>query len=96
MVRLSFVLSRDGLNCMAQCFISRGFNEVLASNENGVYYQSWVGSTPTVNTGPTGLQNFGMRVSIRNTTGVLTIIRRLLDNVITAAKSNGLRLIVAL
>ncbi|KAJ3557369.1 hypothetical protein NM688_g1508 [Phlebia brevispora] len=51
-----------------------GFNEVTAPN--GIYYQSWSGSTPTVNTGATGLQNF--------------------DNVVAAAKANGLRLIVAL
>ncbi|KAF9005377.1 mannanase [Hymenopellis radicata] len=41
-----------------------------------IYYQSWSGSTPTINTGSTGLQNF--------------------DNVVAAAKANGLRLIVAL
>ncbi|KAI0347615.1 glycoside hydrolase [Trametopsis cervina] len=51
-----------------------GFNEV--TTPNGIYYQSWSGSTPTINTGATGLQNF--------------------DNVIAAAKANGLRLIVAL
>ncbi|KAI0266756.1 glycoside hydrolase family 5 protein [Gloeopeniophorella convolvens] len=51
-----------------------GFNEV--TSPNGVYYQSWSGGKPTVNTGATGLQNF--------------------DNVVAAAKANGLRLIVAL
>jgi mannan endo-1,4-beta-mannosidase len=51
-----------------------GFNEV--TSPNGDYYQSWSGSTPTVNTGATGLQNF--------------------DNVVAAAKANGIRLIVAL
>ncbi|KDR70984.1 hypothetical protein GALMADRAFT_75662 [Galerina marginata CBS 339.88] len=51
-----------------------GFNEVTSPNGN--YYQSWSGSTPTVNTGATGLGNF--------------------DNVVAAAKANGLRLIVAL
>ncbi|PPQ83023.1 hypothetical protein CVT25_005263 [Psilocybe cyanescens] len=51
-----------------------GFNEV--TSPSGIYYQSWSGSTPTVNTGSTGLGNF--------------------DNVIAAAKANGLRLIVAL
>lgn len=34
-----------------------GFNEVTA--QNGVFYQSWSGATPTVNLGATGLQNFG-------------------------------------
>jgi mannan endo-1,4-beta-mannosidase len=52
----------------------RGFNEV--TSPNGIYYQSWSGSTPTINTGATGLQNF--------------------DNVVAAAKANGLRLIVSL
>ncbi|KAK7438647.1 hypothetical protein VKT23_017980 [Stygiomarasmius scandens] len=33
-----------------------GFNEV--TSENGIFYQSWSGSTPTINTGSTGLQNF--------------------------------------
>ncbi|KAL0956596.1 hypothetical protein HGRIS_002733 [Hohenbuehelia grisea] len=51
-----------------------GFNEVTSPNGN--YYQSWSGSTPTINTGATGLQNF--------------------DNVVAAAKANGIRLIVAL
>ncbi|KAG6848287.1 hypothetical protein H0H93_001512 [Arthromyces matolae] len=51
-----------------------GFNEVTSAN--GIYYQSWSGSTPTINTGSTGLQNF--------------------DNVVAAAKANGIRLIVAL
>ncbi|KAF8993674.1 CEL4a mannanase [Cyathus striatus] len=51
-----------------------GFNEV--TSPNGDYYQSWSGSTPTINTGASGLQNF--------------------DNVVAAAKANGIRLIVAL
>jgi len=51
-----------------------GFNEV--TSPSGIYYQSWSGSTPTVNTGSTGLGNF--------------------DNVVAAAKANGIRLIVAL
>ncbi|KAF8079251.1 CEL4a mannanase [Lyophyllum atratum] len=51
-----------------------GFNEV--TSQSGNWYQSWSGSTPTINTGATGLQNF--------------------DNVVAAAKANGIRLIVAL
>ncbi|KAG6823803.1 hypothetical protein H0H92_008998 [Tricholoma furcatifolium] len=51
-----------------------GFNEVTSAS--GDYYQLWTGSTPTINTGSTGLENF--------------------DNVVTAAKANGIRLIVAL
>ncbi|KAJ3712340.1 glycoside hydrolase [Lentinula guzmanii] len=52
-----------------------GFNEV--TTPDGVaYYQSWSGSTPTVNLGANGLENF--------------------DNVVAAAKANGIRLIVTL
>lgn len=51
-----------------------GFNEV--TSQNGNWYQSWSGSTHTINTGATGLGNF--------------------DNVVAAAKANGIRLIVAL
>lgn len=44
-------------------FIYRGFNEV--TSPNGIYYQSWANGVPTINTGTTGLQNFGMiRVEI--------------------------------
>lgn len=35
----------------------RGFNEVTSAN--GVYYQLWQNGKPTINTGATGLQNFG-------------------------------------
>ncbi|KAF9234130.1 glycoside hydrolase family 5 protein [Melanogaster broomeanus] len=51
-----------------------GFNEV--TTPSGDYYQLWNGSTPTINYGATGLQNF--------------------DNVIAAAKANGIRLIISL
>ncbi|KAJ3984228.1 glycoside hydrolase [Lentinula detonsa] len=52
-----------------------GFNEV--TTPDGVaYYQSWSGSTPTINLGANGLENF--------------------DNVVAAAKANGIRLIVTL
>ncbi|KIK62666.1 glycoside hydrolase family 5 protein [Collybiopsis luxurians FD-317 M1] len=52
-----------------------GFNEV--TTPDGVaFYQSWSGSTPTINLGANGLENF--------------------DNVVAAAKANGLRLIVTL
>ena len=37
--------------------LNRGFNDV--TSPNGIYYQSWSGKTPTINTGSTGLQNFG-------------------------------------
>ncbi|KAG8933833.1 hypothetical protein FRC02_011068 [Tulasnella sp. 418] len=51
-----------------------GFNEV--TSPSGTYYQSWSGSTATVNTGSNGLAKF--------------------DTVVSAAKANGLKLIVAL
>ncbi len=35
----------------------RGFNDV--TNPSGIYYQSWSNGVATVNTGPTGLENFG-------------------------------------
>ncbi|KAI0044232.1 glycoside hydrolase family 5 protein [Auriscalpium vulgare] len=54
-----------------------GFNEVTSTSSSSyAYYQSWSGSTPTVNYGSNGLASF--------------------DNVVAAAKANGLRLIVAL
>ncbi|KAI0310665.1 glycoside hydrolase superfamily [Amylostereum chailletii] len=65
-------VAKDEGNLIVQT--RRGFNEV--TSPSGDYYQSWSGSTPTVNTGATGLQNF--------------------DNVVAAAKANGLRLVVAL
>jgi mannan endo-1,4-beta-mannosidase len=34
-----------------------GFNDVISPG-SGDFYQSWSGSTPTINTGPTGLENF--------------------------------------
>ncbi|KIJ66718.1 glycoside hydrolase family 5 protein [Hydnomerulius pinastri MD-312] len=51
-----------------------GFNEVTTAS--GDYYQLWNGSTPTINYGTTGLENF--------------------DNVVAAAKANGIKLIVTL
>ncbi|KAI0630191.1 mannanase [Trametes polyzona] len=53
---------------------SLGFNDV--TSPNGIYHQLWQNGKATVNTGPTGLQNF--------------------DNVVAAAKANGLRLIISL
>ena len=41
----------------------RGFNEITSASSNGAttnYYQIWSSSTPTINTGLTGLQNFGL------------------------------------
>jgi mannan endo-1,4-beta-mannosidase len=77
------------VNIFCDC---RGFNEV--TSPNGVYYQSWSGSTPTVNTGSTGLGNFGMYS--QEVLSVAIDLQSLKDNVVAAAKANGLRLIVAL
>ncbi|KAG7449553.1 mannanase [Guyanagaster necrorhizus] len=49
-----------------------GFNEV--TSPNGIYYQSWSGSTPTVNTGSTGLQNFDAVVAAAAANGLRLIV----------------------
>nr|AGV52632.1 Man5A [Irpex lacteus] len=49
-----------------------GFNDV--TSPNGIYYQLWNGSTPTVNTGPTGLQNFDYVVASAKAHGLRLII----------------------
>ncbi|KAK0489958.1 mannanase [Armillaria luteobubalina] len=49
-----------------------GFNEV--TSPNGIYYQSWSGSTPTVNFGPTGLENFDAVVAAAAAHGLRLII----------------------
>ncbi|PBK88327.1 mannanase [Armillaria gallica] len=49
-----------------------GFNEV--TSPNGIYYQSWSGSTPTVNFGPTGLQNFDAVVAAAAAHGLRLIV----------------------
>jgi mannan endo-1,4-beta-mannosidase len=42
-----------------------GFNEVTSANgaTTSNYYQIWSDSTATINTGPTGLQNFGLFIA---------------------------------
>ncbi|KAK0461131.1 mannanase [Desarmillaria tabescens] len=49
-----------------------GFNEV--TSPNGIYYQSWSGSTPTINTGSTGLQNFDAVVAAAAAHGLRLIV----------------------
>ncbi|KAI0094184.1 glycoside hydrolase superfamily [Irpex rosettiformis] len=49
-----------------------GFNEV--TSPNGIYYQSWSGSTPTINTGATGLQNFDNIVASAKAHGLKLIV----------------------
>ncbi|KAJ3853093.1 glycoside hydrolase superfamily, partial [Lentinula lateritia] len=52
---------------------TRGFNEV--TTPDGVaYYQSWSGSTPTVNTGANGLENFDNVVAIAKAHGLRLIV----------------------
>ncbi|PPR01176.1 hypothetical protein CVT24_006052 [Panaeolus cyanescens] len=53
-----------------------GFREVNSTSIGGTFYQSWTKGSPTINTGPSGLQSF--------------------DRVVSAAKKNNIRLIVAL
>jgi mannan endo-1,4-beta-mannosidase len=50
----------------------RGFNEV--TSPSGIYYQSWSGSTPTINTGATGLQNFDNVVAAAKAHGIRLIV----------------------
>ncbi|THU93622.1 mannanase [Dendrothele bispora CBS 962.96] len=50
----------------------RGFNEV--TSPNGIYYQSWSGGKPTVNTGSTGLQNFDNLVALAKKHGLRLIV----------------------
>jgi mannan endo-1,4-beta-mannosidase len=69
----------------------RGFNEV--TSPNGIYYQSWSNGVPTINTGATGLANFGECSLVVPAAGKLNSS---IDNVVAAAKANGIRLIVAL
>ncbi len=52
--------------------VLRGFNEV--TSPNGIYYQSWSGSTPTINTGATGLQNFDYVVASAKAHGLKLIV----------------------
>ncbi|KAG7095493.1 hypothetical protein E1B28_006232 [Marasmius oreades] len=50
-----------------------GFNEV--TSPNGVpYYQRWSGSTPTINTGTDGLQNFDKVVAAAKANGIRLIV----------------------
>jgi len=77
---------------MAYVLSFRGFNEV--TSQNGNWYQSWSGSTPTVNSGSSGLQNFGVFFD-QNLVGHLTYTLTL-DKVVTAARDNNVHLIVAL
>lgn len=37
----------------------RGFNDQTDPTYWGPYYQLWTDGVPTINTGPTGLENFG-------------------------------------
>ena len=79
----------------------RGFNEITSASSNGTtnYYQIWSGSTPTINTGLTGLQNFGLFRAFWSdllSRFACWLIRLLTDNVVAAAKANGIRLIVTL
>ncbi|KZP21678.1 glycoside hydrolase family 5 protein [Athelia psychrophila] len=60
-----------------------GFNEETVAS--GDYYQLWTNGVPTVNTGATGLENFGKPISGAR-----------FHNVVATAKANGLRLIVTL
>ncbi|TFK25725.1 glycoside hydrolase [Coprinopsis marcescibilis] len=49
-----------------------GFNEVTSAS--GIYYQSWNGKTPTVNTGATGLQNFDQVIAAAKANNIKLIV----------------------
>ncbi|KAF9012616.1 mannanase [Cyathus striatus] len=49
-----------------------GFNEVTSAS--GIYYQSWSGSIPTINTGSDGLQNFDKVVAAAKANGIRLIV----------------------
>jgi mannan endo-1,4-beta-mannosidase len=51
-----------------------GFNEVTSTSGVTNYYQSWSGSTPTVNTGTSGLQNFDNVVAAAKAHGLRLIV----------------------
>ncbi|GJE97823.1 glycoside hydrolase family 5 protein [Phanerochaete sordida] len=53
-----------------------GFNEVTPSTQQNypIYYQSWNGATPTVNTGANGLQNFDQIISSAKAHGLRLIV----------------------
>lgn len=53
-----------------------GFNEVTPSTQQNypIYYQSWSGATPTVNTGANGLQNFDQIVASAKANGLRLIV----------------------
>jgi len=50
-----------------------GFYETTSAS-NWMYYQSWSGSTPTVNLGATGLQNFDKVVAAAKANGIRLIV----------------------
>ncbi|KIP03911.1 glycoside hydrolase family 5 protein [Phlebiopsis gigantea 11061_1 CR5-6] len=50
-----------------------GFNEVTAT-QSSPYYQLWTGSTPTINTGTNGLQNFDLVVAAAKANGIRLIV----------------------
>ncbi|KAF8996664.1 mannanase [Cyathus striatus] len=49
-----------------------GFNEV--TEPKGIYYQSWIGGNPTVNTGADGLQHFDKIVAEAKASGIRLIV----------------------
>lgn len=55
-----------------------GFNDV--TSPNGIYYQSWSGSTPTINTGSTGLQNFDAVIAAAAAANGIRLIVALTNN----------------
>ncbi|KAF5365398.1 hypothetical protein D9757_011668 [Collybiopsis confluens] len=77
---------------------TNGFNEVTVP-DGVAYYQSWSGSTPTINTGANvdyWRQGFRILVCALRYGDVRISLNHDTDNVVAAAKANGIRLIVTL
>ncbi|KAJ8696117.1 hypothetical protein PTI98_006010 [Pleurotus ostreatus] len=73
-----------------------GFNDQTDPTYWGPYYQLWTDGVPTINTGPTGLENFGNTQASELWAPAKHPVLPLTDNVVALAKANGLRLIVPL
>ena len=65
------------------------------TSADGIYYQLWTNGKATVNAGPNGLQHFGTHVAVYNTITTKSV-ELPPDDVVAAAKANGIRLIIPL
>ncbi|KAJ3476237.1 hypothetical protein NLI96_g11300 [Meripilus lineatus] len=70
-MNLAFV---DIKNAGATTARTWGFNEVTNTEEGIPYYQSWSDGVPTINYGPTGLENFDKVVAAAKANGIRLIV----------------------